>query len=386
MKPARSPKADRRSQDAQRDPAQSEVRGHGTAQVDRVSDLEDFARFVAAQSHLLGRKPALTFQQAANEPDSTAPARVAHRRIEAGLEARPWLQYVNKPQCHSACLMTLVGHTGSVKTCAFSPNGSRIVSSSQDGTLKLWDAQTGAELATFAGAASARQACAFSPDGRRIVSAASWRELQLSDADTGAKLATLAGHADKLKAWAFSPDGRRIVSASEDKTLKLWDAQTGALLATLEGHTDSVEACAFSVDGKRMASGSQDKTLKLWDTQTGALLATLSGHTSRVWACAFSSGGSRIVSASGDKTLKLWDAQTGAELATLAGHTSSMRVTACAFYPLAAASCRLPTSSCFGMPRQEPSWPPLRATRERYRRASFRPMGAASFLLPRIAP
>ena len=71
----------------------------------------------------------------------------------------------------SACLMTLAGHTGGVEACAFSPDGRRIVSASHDGTLKLWDAQTGAELATLAGHADVVQACAFSPDGRRIVSA-----------------------------------------------------------------------------------------------------------------------------------------------------------------------------------------------------------------------
>jgi WD40 repeat protein len=147
--------------------------------------------------------------------------------MEAGLEARPWFQYVSKPQSRSACLMTLVGHTEGVKACSFSPDGSRIVSASDDKTLKLWDAKTGAALAT------------------------------------------LAGHTNRVGACAFSPDGSRIVSASRDKTLKLWDAQTGAALATLRGHTHFVLACAFSPDGSRIVSASNDKTLKLWDAQTG---------------------------------------------------------------------------------------------------------------------
>lgn len=141
--------------------------------VESRSGLDDFARFVHAQSHVLVRNAALTFQQAANEADSTAPARAAHARVEAGLEARPWFQYVNKPQSRSACLMTLAGHTKEVETCAFSPDGSRIVSASQDKTLKLWDAKTGAGLATLAGHAYSVQACAFSPDCSLIVSA-SW--------------------------------------------------------------------------------------------------------------------------------------------------------------------------------------------------------------------
>jgi len=287
--------------------------------VESRSGLGDFARFVHAQSHVLVRKPALTFQQAVNEPDSTAPARAAHARMEAGLEARPWFQYVNKPQSRSACLMTLAGHKGWVKACAFSPDGGGIVSASDDNTLKLWDSKTGAELATLAGHTDSVVACAFSRDGGRIVSASHDNTLKLWDAHTGAELATLAGHTHRVVACAFSPDGSRITSASWDKTLKLWDAHTGTELATLAGHTDGVDACAFSPDGSRIVSASGDKTLKLWDAKTGAELATLAGHTGWVHSCAFSPDGSRIVSASEDETLKLWNAQTGAELATLAG-------------------------------------------------------------------
>jgi WD40 repeat protein len=77
-------------------------------------------------------------------------------------------------------------------------------------------------------------ACAFSPDGSRIVSASNDKTLKLWDAQTGSELATLEGHTDWVTACAFSPDGRRIVSASMDHTLKLWDANTGMRILEFE--------------------------------------------------------------------------------------------------------------------------------------------------------
>ena len=76
---------------------------------------------------------------------------------------------------------------------------------------------------------------AFSPDGSRIVTASRDNTARLWDAKTGAALATLSGHTDAVTSAAFSPDGSRVVTASEDKTARLWDAKTGAALARSRG-------------------------------------------------------------------------------------------------------------------------------------------------------
>jgi hypothetical protein len=128
---------------------------------------------------------------------------------------------------------TFLGHTNYVTSVAFSPDGQRLVSGSQDKTLKVWDAQTGRDALT------------------------------------------LKGHTGWVWSVAFSPDGKRLVSGGDDDTLKLWDAQTGQHTLTLKGHTFAVTSVAFSPDGKRLVSGSQDKTLKVWDAQTGQDTLTL---------------------------------------------------------------------------------------------------------------
>jgi len=307
----------------------------GSVLGETLLNLEEFDNFVLAQSHVLARNASFTFQQAANEPDSTTPARAARIQMDEGRETRPWFQYVNKPQGRSPCIMTLLGHGDRVNACDFSPDGTRIVSASGRAfgskiyNLKLWNVRNGAVLTTLEGHTDPVVICRFSPYGDRIISGSQCGILKLWDVKTGAEIATLVGHKREINACAFSPDGNRVVSASADKTLSLWDAKTGSKLAMLSGHRGEVNACSFSLDGTRILSASCDETLKLWDANTCVELITLSGHTNFVNSCAFSSDGKHIISCSGDKTLKLWDARTGTELTTLKGHDKG--VAACSF-------------------------------------------------------
>ena len=86
---------------------------------------------------------------------------------------------------------------------------------------------------------------AYSPDGRRIASASDDQTVKVWDAATGQELLTLSGHTDGVISVAYSPDGRRIASASYDRTVKVWDAATGQEMLTLRGHTDAVCSVAY---------------------------------------------------------------------------------------------------------------------------------------------
>ncbi len=188
--------------------------------------------------------------------------------------ASPWFRTRTRSRESEALVRTLEGHTSMVNACAFSPDGTRVVSASDDETLKLWDAETSKAIRTLEGHSYTVEACGFSPDGARVVSASKDGTLKLWDAETGQEIFTLEEQA-KVLACAYSPKGGRVVSAGDGFTLKLWDADTGEVLRTLEGHTDKVRGCAFSPDGARVVSASWDGTLRLWDAETGDCVATL---------------------------------------------------------------------------------------------------------------
>ena len=113
----------------------------------------------------------------------------------------------------------------------------------------------------------------FSPDGTRIVTASDDKTATVWDARTGTILLELKGHTSYLLSVAFSPDGTRIVTASQDSTAKVWDARTATPLLEMNGHMGRVLSVSFSPDGTRIVTGSQDSTAKVWDARTATLAA-----------------------------------------------------------------------------------------------------------------
>jgi len=275
----------------------------------------------------------------------------------------------------------LKGHTGAVNSAVFSADGKNIVTGSEDGTARIWDAASGKELLKLNIVGSV---ATFSPDGTKVITSRTHENVQIWDARSGKQIRRLerrrslpdrffrsiatvipefgnsavfsadgtkivtGGHgviiiwdaetgrellamsdADGARAWAwtanFSPNAEKVVTAGHgirDKVARIWDTVLGKEERRLVGHTGAVNSAVFSADGKKIVTASEDNTARIWDAQSGQELQKLE-HARHVRSAAFSPDGKQIVTAGGN--IQIFDVESGQELQKLEGHTNSIR-------------------------------------------------------------
>jgi WD40 repeat protein len=213
---------------------------------------------------------------------------------------------------------------------AFSPDGGSIAAAREDGTVRLWDGTTGAELAVLRGHIGPVSSVGFDPTGTRVVSAG-WRDCTVRIWDITTRTAHLCfpRNAGRIHALAFSPNGQWFATAGADHTIRLTDTSTARPGLVFTGHQTPVFSIAFSPDGRLLASGGSSAPgtkqpsgteVRVWDAANGANLLSLEGHTGAVLGIAFSPDGKRLATASADRTVRLWDVGSGALVGTLQGH------------------------------------------------------------------
>jgi len=227
----------------------------------------------------------------------------------------PDLQMLFAAAARNLPMVPQMQHQGAVVSATFSPDGTRVVTGSLDGTAQIWDAVTGKPLSPPLQHKDGVESAAFSLDGTRVVTASADKTARVWDAVTGSLLCQPLQHQDAVVRAAFSRDGTRIVTASKDKTARVWNAATGKQLALLR-HQEAVLNAAFNPEGTRVVTASADKTARVWDAATGKQLASLQ-HQKAVWSVAFSPDGARIVTTSEDATAHVWVIASGEQLALL---------------------------------------------------------------------
>ncbi|MDX3539728.1 hypothetical protein PV721_36490 [Streptomyces sp. MB09-01] len=219
---------------------------------------------------------------------------------------------------------TLRGHPDEVASVAFSPDGRTLATASADGA-RLWDTATGKARATLHASTGGVFSLAFSPDSSTLATAGGDGITQLWNTASRAVRTTLTGNGSTVFSVAFSPDSSTVATAGADHTGQLWDAETGAPRTTLTGHTGAVNVIAFSPDGRALATGSDDGTMKVWNAATGKARSSLDVANGAVQAVAFSPDGSTLAIGGINRLLRLWDVATGAISGTLIGHTDTVQ-------------------------------------------------------------
>src|SRR5262249_35814445 len=231
-----------------------------------------------------------------------------------------WIWNSDCPQCkeqkdteHCSPIARMVGHTRDVRTGVFSPDLRFVVTTSDDGTLRLWNASTGKQDGIIELPQSVlppdyqyTTSADISPDGKLI--AVSRRDGLIAIADFASRAISLPPLQNTGAAvWSvrFDRQGKRLLSASANGEVAIWSLASRSKL-TLPRHPNAVSSASFSPDDKLIATTSRDHTVRLWDAVKLTQQLTLKGHEGPVLSLAFSPDGKRLVTSSDDKTARVW--------------------------------------------------------------------------------
>lgn len=205
---------------------------------------------------------------------------------------------------------TLEGHKGEVWSLDFNPDGTILASIDENGMVKLWnmedkslikDIDAGGERIENLGLAYNLK---FAADGQLLATAGGDKNIKLWELN-GNLQKELKGHDGAVRALSFSPNGRILASASEDKTVKLWNIDASESLDTFE-HKTAFTSLSFSANGELLAAAAYDGIIKIWNTSDRSEERSWQGHISQINHISFNSDGKRLISTSQDRTLKMW--------------------------------------------------------------------------------
>ncbi|MCY3833274.1 MAG: protein kinase [Chloroflexi bacterium] len=225
-------------------------------------------------------------------------------------------------------LMRLVGHTNTVDSVKFLPDGRHLLSASWDGTIRRWDLQDGDEIQQYTIPDARVYMIDILPNGAQFLSASQDAIIRLWDIESGAVLREYEGHSAQVNSVHVSADGKLMASASggwdsnrDDVTVRLWDVESGEQLREFAGHSHFVNYAKLAPNNEFIISTSWDGTVRMWDVAGGQEIRQFVGHAGNTFGIAISEDSGALLTTSSDTTVRLWDIASGEELNRFEQHT-----------------------------------------------------------------
>jgi len=212
-------------------------------------------------------------------------------------------------------LATCSGHTEQISCVDWSPDGTKLVSTSRDATVRIWNASTGALIRTINASASYTRHCEWSPDSTKIVSSSQYA----GDKYQGYVEVWNASNGDNIRSWyedgefywcCWSPDGTEVAGGGREDKIYTWNVSSGSKTGTFTGHGADVYSCDWSNDGYEIASSSADNEIKIWDVSSEECVLT-KGGTVDVRCVAWSPDDTMVGSTRANSSIRIIDSSNG---------------------------------------------------------------------------
>ena len=269
-----------------------------------------------------------------------------HAAVNIGCEVHIW-----KIE-RQILIKTLRGHRKPILKLAWRPDGQEIVTGSEDGTVRVWDVDSGREVYLFKISHPAHEV-KYTGDGRRIIahskvgdSVETWewdartgRRVRLLRVDKKGEIeiVDIPGCGSVTRAFAnnpkwvigrnglaCSPDGKRLLGAA-DRYVTEWNADSGEILRCHRAHSEPINDVAYLPDGQRYATASWDGSVRIWNAENLTEVLCMFAHFDVVTCLACFPDGRRIASGSHDATVRVCDVDSGDELMCLRGHSGPVK-------------------------------------------------------------
>ncbi len=200
-----------------------------------------------------------------------------------------------------------VGHTNNVKSAVFSPDGKRVLTSSSDNTVKIFDALSAKELMVLPINFTIEvNSAVFSPNGELILTCDNNGFVRIFNANSGDIIKSFKAHDGAINSVVLSSNCQLILTASIDRTAKIWSYENQELIKTLQGHQNDVNQAIFNKKANLVLTSSKDRRAILWDINSDTKKIFI-GHNCAVNTAEFNVEEDKIITSSCDQTCIIWD-------------------------------------------------------------------------------